>query len=99
MKWLHHQGLTKPHPIFQELKHQTEVTLNIVHCPPVTTAVIRRPDSKYQLGFCVENGVVSAQGRERSQTGVSRGFHHLPARRTHGSGRVARLQHSSRRRG
>lgn len=51
-----------PHPTFQELKHQTEVTLNIVHCPPVTTAVIRRPDSKYQLGFCVENGVVSACG-------------------------------------
>uniref|UniRef100_A0A8C5U314 Amyloid-beta A4 precursor protein-binding family A member 3 n=1 Tax=Malurus cyaneus samueli TaxID=2593467 RepID=A0A8C5U314_9PASS len=35
-----------------------KVTLNIVHCPPVTTAVIRRPDSKYQLGFCIENGVI-----------------------------------------
>ncbi|XP_053855230.1 amyloid-beta A4 precursor protein-binding family A member 3 [Vidua macroura] len=44
--------------IIRDLKHQTEVTLNIVHCPPVTTAVIRRPDSKYQLGFCVENGVI-----------------------------------------
>ncbi|KAM4658303.1 amyloid-beta A4 precursor protein-binding family A member 3 [Amazona ochrocephala] len=44
--------------IIRELKQQTEVTLNIVHCPPVTTAVIRRPDSKYQLGFCVENGVI-----------------------------------------
>ncbi|XP_010148402.1 PREDICTED: amyloid beta A4 precursor protein-binding family A member 3 [Eurypyga helias] len=44
--------------IIRELKRQTEVTLNIVHCPPVTTAVIRRPDSKYQLGFCVENGVI-----------------------------------------
>ncbi|NWX48375.1 APBA1 protein, partial [Steatornis caripensis] len=44
--------------IIRELKHQTQVTLNIVHCPPVTTAVIRRPDSKYQLGFCVENGVI-----------------------------------------
>ncbi|NXJ69104.1 APBA3 protein, partial [Rostratula benghalensis] len=44
--------------IIRELKHQTEVMLNIVHCPPVTTAVIRRPDSKYQLGFCVENGVI-----------------------------------------
>ncbi|NXA05971.1 APBA1 protein, partial [Sapayoa aenigma] len=44
--------------IIRELKHQTDVTLNIVHCPPVTTAVIRRPDSKYQLGFCVENGVI-----------------------------------------
>ncbi|KAM6235845.1 amyloid-beta A4 precursor protein-binding family A member 3 isoform 2-T2 [Porphyrio hochstetteri] len=44
--------------IIRELKHQTKVVLNIVHCPPVTTAVIRRPDSKYQLGFCVENGVI-----------------------------------------
>ncbi|NXX21116.1 APBA3 protein, partial [Podargus strigoides] len=44
--------------IVRELKHQTQVMLNIVHCPPVTTAVIRRPDSKYQLGFCVENGVI-----------------------------------------
>ncbi|XP_065508883.1 amyloid-beta A4 precursor protein-binding family A member 3 [Caloenas nicobarica] len=44
--------------IIRELKHQPEVTLNIVHCSPVTTAVIRRPDSKYQLGFCVENGVI-----------------------------------------
>ncbi|KAM9265265.1 amyloid-beta A4 precursor protein-binding family A member 3 [Morus bassanus] len=50
--------LTTCQSIIQELKHQTEVTLNIVHCPPVTTAVIRRPDSKYQLGFCVENGVI-----------------------------------------
>ncbi|XP_014804534.1 PREDICTED: amyloid beta A4 precursor protein-binding family A member 3 isoform X2 [Calidris pugnax] len=50
--------LTSCQSIIRELKHQTEVTLNIVHCPPVTTAVIRRPDSKYQLGFCVENGVI-----------------------------------------
>ncbi|XP_006025813.1 amyloid-beta A4 precursor protein-binding family A member 3 isoform X2 [Alligator sinensis] len=44
--------------IIRDLKHQTEVTLSIVHCPPVTTAIIRRPDSKYQLGFCVENGII-----------------------------------------
>ncbi|NXH11318.1 APBA1 protein, partial [Bucco capensis] len=50
--------LTTCQGIIQELKHQTEVMLNIVHRPPVTTAVIRRPDSKYQLGFCVENGVI-----------------------------------------
>ncbi|OXB69983.1 UNVERIFIED_CONTAM: hypothetical protein H355_000034 [Colinus virginianus] len=50
--------LTTCQSIIRELKHQTEVTLNIVHCSPVTTAVIRRPDSKYQLGFCVENGVI-----------------------------------------
>uniref|UniRef100_A0A8C0H303 Amyloid-beta A4 precursor protein-binding family A member 3 n=1 Tax=Chelonoidis abingdonii TaxID=106734 RepID=A0A8C0H303_CHEAB len=34
------------------------VTLSIVHCPPVTTAIVRRPDSKYPLGFCVENGII-----------------------------------------
>ncbi|XP_015741905.1 amyloid-beta A4 precursor protein-binding family A member 3 [Coturnix japonica] len=50
--------LTTCQSIIRELKHRTEVTLNIVHCSPVTTAVIRRPDTKYQLGFCVENGVI-----------------------------------------
>ncbi|XP_007667291.1 amyloid-beta A4 precursor protein-binding family A member 3 [Ornithorhynchus anatinus] len=44
--------------IIRELKHQVEVKLNIVHCPPVTTAIIRRPDAKDQLGFCVENGII-----------------------------------------
>lgn len=32
--------------------------LNIVHCPPVVTAIIHRPNNTYQLGFCVEDGVV-----------------------------------------
>ncbi|XP_026517823.2 amyloid-beta A4 precursor protein-binding family A member 3-like, partial [Terrapene carolina triunguis] len=41
-----------------DLKSQTEVTLSIVHCPPVTTAIVRRPDSKYPLGFCVEDGII-----------------------------------------
>ncbi|KAJ6655163.1 hypothetical protein lerEdw1_005641 [Lerista edwardsae] len=44
--------------IIRDLKHQTEVTLNVVHCPPVTTAIVRRPDTKYPLGFCVENGII-----------------------------------------
>ncbi|XP_043391803.1 amyloid-beta A4 precursor protein-binding family A member 3 isoform X1 [Chelonia mydas] len=44
--------------IRQDLKSQTEVTLSIVHCPPVTTAIVRRPDSKYPLGFCVEDGII-----------------------------------------
>uniref|UniRef100_A0A8C3HXF3 Amyloid-beta A4 precursor protein-binding family A member 3 n=1 Tax=Chrysemys picta bellii TaxID=8478 RepID=A0A8C3HXF3_CHRPI len=35
-----------------------DVTLSIVHCPPVTTAIVRRPDSKYPLGFCVEDGII-----------------------------------------
>uniref|UniRef100_A0A8C8RS99 Amyloid-beta A4 precursor protein-binding family A member 3 n=1 Tax=Pelusios castaneus TaxID=367368 RepID=A0A8C8RS99_9SAUR len=44
--------------LIRDLKSQTEVTLNIVHCPPVTTAIIHRPDTKYPLGFCVEDGVI-----------------------------------------
>lgn len=42
----------------REVKSQTLVTLNIVHCPPVTTAIIRRPHVREQLGFCVEDGVI-----------------------------------------
>ncbi|XP_063003153.1 amyloid-beta A4 precursor protein-binding family A member 3 [Elgaria multicarinata webbii] len=42
----------------RDLKSQTEVTLTVVHCPPVTTAIVRRPDVKYPLGFCVENGII-----------------------------------------
>ncbi|XP_063146942.1 amyloid-beta A4 precursor protein-binding family A member 3-like isoform X2 [Candoia aspera] len=48
--------------IIRDLKNQTEVTLSIVHCPPVTTAIVRRPGTKYPLGFCVENGIVSNLG-------------------------------------
>lgn len=33
--------------------------LSIVHCPPVTMAIIKRPDPKYQLGFSVDDGIVS----------------------------------------
>uniref|UniRef100_A0A8C6UE68 Amyloid-beta A4 precursor protein-binding family A member 3 n=1 Tax=Neogobius melanostomus TaxID=47308 RepID=A0A8C6UE68_9GOBI len=34
------------------------VKLSIVHCPPVTMAIIRRPDPKFQLGFSVEDGII-----------------------------------------
>ncbi|XP_051827919.1 LOW QUALITY PROTEIN: amyloid-beta A4 precursor protein-binding family A member 3 [Antechinus flavipes] len=44
--------------IVRELKSETSVTLSIVHCPPVTTAIIRRPHAREQLGFCVENGII-----------------------------------------
>ncbi|KAJ7308401.1 hypothetical protein JRQ81_008943 [Phrynocephalus forsythii] len=44
--------------IIRDVKNQTEVTLRVVHCPPVTTAIVRRPDAKYPLGFCVENGII-----------------------------------------
>ncbi|XP_013929909.1 PREDICTED: amyloid beta A4 precursor protein-binding family A member 3-like [Thamnophis sirtalis] len=45
-------------PVELDLKNQTEVTLSIVHCPPVTTAIVRRPGTKYPLGFSVENGII-----------------------------------------
>ncbi|XP_072261213.1 amyloid-beta A4 precursor protein-binding family A member 3-like isoform X2 [Pyxicephalus adspersus] len=44
--------------LIRELKCQSEVTLRIVHCPPVVTAIIHRPNISYQLGFCVEDGVI-----------------------------------------
>lgn len=44
----------------QGLKNQSRIKLNIVRCPPVTTVLIRRPDLRYQLGFSVQNGIVSS---------------------------------------
>ncbi|XP_045400747.1 amyloid-beta A4 precursor protein-binding family A member 3 isoform X2 [Lemur catta] len=41
-----------------EVKSQTSVTLSIVHCPPVTTAIVHRPHAREQLGFCVEDGII-----------------------------------------
>nr|XP_006640020.1 PREDICTED: amyloid beta A4 precursor protein-binding family A member 3-like [Lepisosteus oculatus] len=46
------------HSIIRDLKNQVEVKLSIVHCPPVTMAIIKRPDPKYQLGFSVEDGII-----------------------------------------
>lgn len=37
----------------------TVVILTIVSTPPVIEVRIKRPDTKYQLGFSVQNGVVS----------------------------------------
>ena len=44
---------------FQATKNQTVVRLNVVSCTPVVEVCIKRPDVKYQLGFSVQNGVVS----------------------------------------
>ncbi|KAG9480669.1 hypothetical protein GDO78_012240 [Eleutherodactylus coqui] len=41
-----------------DLKSQSEVIICIVRCPPVVTAIIQRPDTTYQLGFSVEDGVI-----------------------------------------
>ncbi|XP_051531282.1 amyloid-beta A4 precursor protein-binding family A member 3-like isoform X2 [Myxocyprinus asiaticus] len=44
--------------IIRDLKSLSMVKLSIVHCPPVTMAIIKRPDPKYQLGFSVEDGII-----------------------------------------
>ncbi|AWP10786.1 putative amyloid beta A4 precursor protein-binding family A member 3 [Scophthalmus maximus] len=44
--------------IIRDLKSQKYVKLSIVHCPPVTIAIIKRPDPKFQLGFSVEDGII-----------------------------------------
>ena len=33
--------------------------LLVVSCTPVVEVLVKRPDLKYQLGFSVQNGVVS----------------------------------------
>lgn len=43
----------------QNTKNQTAIKLTVVPCPPVVEVKIKRPDTKYQLGFSVQNGVVS----------------------------------------
>lgn len=51
--------------MLQALKNQVKVKLSIVSCPPVTTVLIKRPDFKFQLGFSVQNGIVSIRRRGR----------------------------------
>lgn len=41
-------------------KNQTVVKFTVVPCAPVVEVKIKRPETKYQLGFSVQNGVVSA---------------------------------------
>lgn len=44
---------------FQNSKPHNVVKLTVVPCAPVVEVKIKRPDTKYQLGFSVQNGVVS----------------------------------------
>ncbi|XP_018796754.1 PREDICTED: amyloid beta A4 precursor protein-binding family A member 1 isoform X3 [Bactrocera latifrons] len=39
-------------------KNQTAVKFTVVPCPPVVEVKIKRPNTKYQLGFSVQNGVI-----------------------------------------
>jgi amyloid beta A4 precursor protein-binding family A member 2 len=43
----------------QSTKHLTLVRLVVVPCPPVVEVLIKRPDTKYQLGFSVQDGIVN----------------------------------------
>ena len=45
-------------PVLQNTKNKTAVKLTAVSCAPVVEVKIKRPDTKYQLGFSVQNGVV-----------------------------------------
>ncbi|CAF0845754.1 unnamed protein product [Didymodactylos carnosus] len=42
----------------KNVKHLTTVRLVVVPCPPVVEVLIKRPDTKYQLGFSVQNGII-----------------------------------------
>ena len=51
-------------PFFpQNTKNKTAVKLTAVSCAPVVEVKIKRPDTKYQLGFSVQNGVVSKESQ------------------------------------
>lgn len=45
--------------LLQNSKPHSVVKLTVVPCAPVVEVKIKRPDTKYQLGFSVQNGVVS----------------------------------------
>lgn len=45
--------------ILRKTKTQRVAKLSVVPCPVTVEVKIKRPDTKYQLGFSVQNGVVS----------------------------------------
>lgn len=63
--------------IIRDLKNLSIIKLSIVHCPPVTSAIIKRPDPKYQLGFSVEDGIICSlmRGGIAERGGIRVGHH------------------------
>lgn len=51
--------LTQCQTYVKNTKNQTAVKFTVVPCAPVVEVKIKRPNTKYQLGFSVQNGVVS----------------------------------------
>lgn len=50
--------------ILRRTKKQRVARLSVVPCPITVEVKIKRPDTKYQLGFSVQNGVVSIVAHE-----------------------------------
>ncbi|XP_065582819.1 protein lin-10-like isoform X6 [Artemia franciscana] len=50
--------LTTCQTYIKNSKSATVVKMTMVPCPPVVEVKIKRPDTKYQLGFSVQNGVI-----------------------------------------
>uniref|UniRef100_A0AC34RK60 Uncharacterized protein n=1 Tax=Panagrolaimus sp. JU765 TaxID=591449 RepID=A0AC34RK60_9BILA len=50
--------LAKAQQHIKNAKTSTAVRLTVVSTPPVVEVRIKRPDTKYQLGFSVQNGVI-----------------------------------------
>ncbi|XP_022781849.1 dentin sialophosphoprotein-like isoform X2 [Stylophora pistillata] len=44
--------------IIKNIRPDTKVVMKIVSCPPTVQVVVNRPDTKYQLGFSVQNGMI-----------------------------------------
>lgn len=44
--------------IIKGIRPATKVIMKIVSCPPTVQVVVNRPDTKYQLGFSVQNGMI-----------------------------------------
>lgn len=44
--------------IIKGIRPTTKVVMKIVSCPPTVQVVVNRPDTKYQLGFSVQNGMI-----------------------------------------
>ncbi|KHJ45910.1 PDZ/DHR/GLGF domain protein [Trichuris suis] len=44
--------------VTQDVRSLTAVKITVVQTPPVVEVRIKRPDTKYQLGFSVQNGVI-----------------------------------------
>lgn len=52
-------SLAECQEILSKTKNHRVVRLSVVPCPITVEVKIKRPDTKYQLGFSVQNGVVS----------------------------------------